>query len=122
MKYLARPLVANLPTTFKELAPLLGKTHQVPFIRRFTSEAFAFLLRRVKAPSEIVTVIMEDVDPDNEEYSETIANIFVESMKAPGRSLHTRAVPLFNALIRTANSSGTAFIMCILMYRNGSYT
>lgn len=65
----------------------------------------------MKAPSEIVTVILEDVDPDNEEYSEAIANIFIESMKAPSRSLHTRAVPLFNALIRTANSSGMVLII-----------
>jgi U3 small nucleolar RNA-associated protein 20 len=94
-------------------APLLGKTRQKQYIRRFASEAFAFLLRRVKDPSEIVTIILNDLDLDNEEYSEAVGNIFVESMKAPARSLHTKAVPLFTALIHITSNSGLTTLRII---------
>jgi U3 small nucleolar RNA-associated protein 20 len=97
LKYLARPLVANLPSTFNQIAPLLGKTRQKQYVRRFASEAFAFLLRRIKEPTEIVKVMLSDID-QNEEFSEAITNVFVESMKAPGNSLHSKALSLFNAL------------------------
>lgn len=72
---------------------------------RFTSEAFAFLLRRIKDPSEIVDVMMEDIG-DNTEYQDAITNIFVESMKAPGRTLHSKALLLFKALLEYAETTG----------------
>jgi U3 small nucleolar RNA-associated protein 20 len=107
LKYLARPLSTNLSSTFKQLAPLLGKVHQKQYVRRFASEAFAFLLRRVKEPKEIVKVILDDIE-NNEEYSEAVMNVFVESMKAPGRNLHSKALSIFNALVLNAHDSGSA--------------
>lgn len=101
LKYLSRPLVANLTSTFNQLAPLLGKTRQKQYVRRFASEAFAFLLRRVRDPSEIVQVMLSDMD-NNEEFSEAVGNVFVESMKAPGYSLHSKALALFNALAQNS--------------------
>jgi hypothetical protein len=41
--------------------------------------------------------MLSDID-QNEEFSEAITNVFVESMKAPGNSLHSKALSLFNAL------------------------
>jgi len=105
LKYLAGPLVANLTITFDQLAPLLGKTRQKRHVRRFASEAFAFLLRRVKSPNEVVEYMVSDLG-DNEEYSEAVANVFVEGMKAPGRNLHSKALAIFSALVRSAQSSG----------------
>ena len=105
LKYLARPLVANLTITFDQLAPLLGKTRQKHHVRRFASEAFAFLLRRVKSPNEVVEYMVSDLG-DNEEYSEAVANVFVEGMKTPGRNLHSKALAIFSALVRSAQSSG----------------
>jgi U3 small nucleolar RNA-associated protein 20 len=104
LKYLARPLSTNLSSTFEQLAPLLGKVHQKQYVRRFASEAFAFLLRRVKEPKEIVKVILDDIE--NEEYSEAVMNMFVESMKAPGRNLHSKALSIFNALVLNVHNSG----------------
>ena len=105
LKYLARPLVANLPLTFEQLAPLLGKTRQKQYVRRFASEAFAFLLRRIKEPSEIVAIMIKEVDED-EEYREALGNAFVESMKAPGKNLHSKATKLFEALVESVHARG----------------
>jgi len=105
LKYLARPLVANLTTTFDQLAPLLGKPRQKQHVRRFASEAFAFLLRRVKSPNEVVEYMMSDLG-DNEEYLEAVANVFIEGSKAPGRNLHSKALAIVSALVRSAQSSG----------------
>ena len=49
-------------------------------------------------------MILSDID-ENEEFSEAITNVFVESMKAPGNSLHSKALSLFNVL--AANSRFT---------------
>lgn len=96
--------------TFEQLAPLLGKSRQKQYVRRFASEAFAFLLRRVKEPTEIIKVMLDDIE-DNQEYSEAIMNVFVESMKAPGRSLHSKALLLFNTLVQSAQRSGLSYIL-----------
>jgi U3 small nucleolar RNA-associated protein 20 len=97
-KYLSRPLVLNFDTTFHQIAPLLGKQSQKQYVLRFASEAFAFLLRRLKeSPSDIVKTILDDVTEG--EYAEAVANVFIETMKAPSRTLHSKAVPLFNSLI-----------------------
>jgi hypothetical protein len=47
---------------------------------------------------------------ENAEYSEGIANVFIESMKAPGRSLHSKAIALFNALVENAHISGKSLV------------
>jgi U3 small nucleolar RNA-associated protein 20 len=103
LKYLARPLVTSLPTTFIQLSPLLGKDRQKQHVRRFASEVFAFLLRRVKNPDEIVEVMLSDLG-DNEEYSEAVTNVFIEGMKAPARTLHSKALGIFSALLKVAHS------------------
>ena len=117
MKHLARPLVTNLPETFNQLAPLLGKSRQKHYVRRFASEAFAFLLRRVKEPTQIVKTMLGDID-ENEDYSEAITNTFVESMKAPGQSLHSKALSLFRALVRNVQTSGASTMLrCLVIGR-----
>ena len=120
LKYLVRPLVTNITTTFEQLAPLLGKTRQKQYVRRFASEAFAFLLRRLKDPHEISEKMLEEIGED-EEYREAIANVFVVSMGAPGKSLHSRAINLFDVLAKAAHTAGLQFGLCILTCRNGSF-
>jgi U3 small nucleolar RNA-associated protein 20 len=113
---LARQLVSNLSSTFNELASLIGRDRQKQYVRRFASEAFAFLLRRAQDPNEIVVTMLSDLD-DNEDYSEGVMNIFIESMKAPGRNLHSKAVPLFNALVHNVYIAGL-FRLELLTRRN----
>jgi hypothetical protein len=43
---------------------------------------------------------------DNEIYAEGITNVFLESMKAPARNIHSKAVVLFNTLIQSTQSEG----------------
>jgi U3 small nucleolar RNA-associated protein 20 len=108
LKYLARPLVSQLTTTFDQLSPLLGKSRHKQHVRRFASEAFAFLLRRAKSPNDIVAYMLSDVGK-NEEFAEAVTNVFIEGMKAPGRSLHSKALSIFSALVQSAQSLGIVF-------------
>lgn len=43
--------------------------------------------------------MLSDIE-DNEIYVEGITNIFIESMKAPARNLHSKAVMLFRTLVQ----------------------
>jgi hypothetical protein len=49
--------------------------------------------------------MLDNID-DNEEYAEAVTNIFVESMRAPGKTLHSKAVPLFNSIANIASATG----------------
>jgi U3 small nucleolar RNA-associated protein 20 len=114
LKYLSRQLVANLSSIFKDFAPLLGQTRQKQYVRRFASEAFAFLLRRLKEPNEIVLLMLKDVD-GNQDYSEAVMNMFIESMKAPNRNVHSKAIPLFDTLVQKVHEIGLSpkvFLIC----------
>jgi len=120
LKYLSRPLVANISTTFEQLSPLLGNSRQKQYVRRFASEAFAFLLRRLKEPREIVEKMVGEVD-ENEEYREAIGNVFVESMKGPGKSLHSKAVHLFETLVKSVSITGIRSPTSVLTGRYPPY-
>ncbi|KAK5009683.1 U3 snoRNP protein, partial [Cryomyces antarcticus] len=48
-KYLSRLLVPDLRPLYDLMAPMLGKTHQKPFITRFAAEAMSFLMRKAGA-------------------------------------------------------------------------
>lgn len=67
------------------LAPLLGEDNQAkPYVRHFTAEAFAFLLRKARAAD--LTKIMKHMidalraDP-SEQFEEGLAMLFFESIK-----------------------------------------
>jgi len=59
----------------------------------------------VKDPAEIVQTMLADIG-DNVIYAEGVTNAFIESMKAPSRSLHSKAVILFKALVQSDKSGG----------------
>ena len=60
----------------------------------------------MKGPfTDIVKVMFDDID-DNEEYLEAMTNIFVESMKGPGRALHSKSIVLFNDLFQHVQITG----------------
>lgn len=70
---------------FSLLAPLLGEDNQAkPYVRHFTAEAFAFLLR--KARGEDLTKIVKHMltalraEP-TEQFEEGLAMLFFESIK-----------------------------------------
>lgn len=48
-------------------------------------------------------MMLSDID-NNEEFSEAVGNVFVEGMKAPGNSLHSKSLPLFNALAQNSRA------------------
>jgi hypothetical protein len=64
----------------------------------------------MRQPTEIIRNMLTD-SGDNEEYSEAIVNVFVESMKAPGRGLHSKALSLFNAIVENVQSLGLLLVL-----------
>ncbi|KAG2222074.1 hypothetical protein INT45_007960, partial [Circinella minor] len=84
-KYLARQILPDLSSTFTLISSLLGEDHkQKPYIRHFTAEAFAFLLRKTRGKDfanitqHILTSLREN---PSEQYIEGLAMLFFECMK-----------------------------------------
>lgn len=68
----------------------------------------------MKDQAEIVQTMLADIE-DNEIYAEGITNVFIESMKAPSRSLHSKAVVLFTTLVQNTKDGGTMILKDGLM-------
>jgi len=70
---------------FSLLAKLLGEDNQAkPYVRHFTAEAFAFLLRKARGAdlTKIITCILDTLRADpSMEFEEGLAMLFFESIK-----------------------------------------
>ncbi|OAD76655.1 hypothetical protein PHYBLDRAFT_109385, partial [Phycomyces blakesleeanus NRRL 1555(-)] len=84
-KFLARQLTPDLCETFSMLSRLLGEDHETkPYIRHFTAESFAFLMRKARGPDlhKLVAHILNSLRADgSEEYVEGLAMLFFECVK-----------------------------------------
>ncbi len=83
-KYLARPLVAELDSTFRLYLPLLAADRK-PYVRQFAAESFAFLLRRVKTeqmPAAMRLLMGHAADLSG---SDGLSLLLFESVKVTGR-------------------------------------
>ncbi|XP_066264949.1 small subunit processome component 20 homolog [Branchiostoma lanceolatum] len=64
-KFLWRHLVRDITQVYSLYCPLLGKDHK-PHIKNFAAESFAFLMRKVRDPSDFFDFIFQDLakNPD----------------------------------------------------------
>ncbi|KAK5169955.1 hypothetical protein LTR04_005469 [Oleoguttula sp. CCFEE 6159] len=119
-KYLSRLLVPDLRPLYDLMAPMLGKTHQKPFITRFAAEAMSFLMRKAgavyhrdhKPLDDILAHIMVDHEKEAAEhdvslYQQGIQTLLVESMKGVQRGLHSSGQTIFQRLLSQALSMAT---------------
>ncbi|KAI8146751.1 armadillo-type protein [Fennellomyces sp. T-0311] len=101
-KYLARQILPDLCSTFSLISRLLGEDHkQKPYIRHFTAEAFAFLLRKTRGKdfAKITQHILASLrENPSEQYIEGLAMLFFECMKQVDHQLHSRASNMFKEL------------------------
>ncbi|KAI9252331.1 hypothetical protein BDA99DRAFT_563365 [Phascolomyces articulosus] len=102
-KYLARQILPDLSSTFTLISSLLGEDHkQKPYIRHFTAEAFAFLLRKTRGKefAAITQHILESLrENPSEQYIEGLAMLFFECMKQVENQLHSRASNMYKELL-----------------------
>ncbi|KAL0082208.1 armadillo-type protein [Phycomyces blakesleeanus] len=102
-KFLARQLTPDLCETFSMLSRLLGEDHETkPYIRHFTAESFAFLMRKARGPDlhKLVAHILNSLRADgSEEYVEGLAMLFFECVKQVDHQLHSRAVAVYRELL-----------------------
>ncbi|KAI7881842.1 hypothetical protein K492DRAFT_206553 [Lichtheimia hyalospora FSU 10163] len=102
-KYLSRQLLNDLCSVFSEMCHLLGKDQHVrAHIRRYTAEAFAFLMRKARKEklSDLIKHILQSLlENGTEEYVEGLSMLFFESMKQIDHRLHTKAEPIYNELL-----------------------
>ncbi|KAI7894165.1 armadillo-type protein [Mucor mucedo] len=102
-KFLSRQILPDLNETFILLAPLLGEDNQAkPYVRHFTAEAFAFLLRKARGLdlSKIIKCILETLRKDpSEQFEEGLAMLFFESIKQIDHRLHSRGEAIYKELL-----------------------
>ncbi|KAI8098559.1 uncharacterized protein BX664DRAFT_254120 [Halteromyces radiatus] len=101
-KFLSRQILPDICDTFDLLSKLLGEDITTkPYIRHFSAEAFAFLMKKVRgqALTDLIQHILDSLkrEPSNQ-YTEGLAMLFFESMKQVDNRLHSRAVSIYSEL------------------------
>ncbi|KAF2001479.1 hypothetical protein P154DRAFT_619483 [Amniculicola lignicola CBS 123094] len=111
-KYLSRLLVPDLRPLFDLMAPLLGKTHQKPFVTKFAAESLSFLVRKAgamyhKDQTPLKSIIrhiseqLKDLQGTGKDYEfrQGLMALFADSMKGIQRGLHSSAVAILQELL-----------------------
>ncbi|KAI8059768.1 armadillo-type protein [Thamnidium elegans] len=102
-KFLSRQILPDLSETFDLLAPLLGEDNQAkPYVRHFTAEAFAFLLRKARAAdlTNIIKHVLNALRAEpSEQFEEGLAMLFFESIKQIDHRLHSRGEAIYKELL-----------------------
>ncbi|CAO3621219.1 unnamed protein product [Mucor hiemalis] len=102
-KFLSRQILPDLDSTFLILANLLGEDNQAkPYVRHFTAEAFAFLLRKARGAdlTKIIKCILNTLREDpSENFEEGLAMLFFESVKQIDHRLHSRGEAIYKELL-----------------------
>lgn len=112
-KYLARLLAPDLRSTYDAVKPLLGREKVPGHVARFAAEAMSFLVKKAAAPSQregnALGKFVEHVRTDLMDvvetrvfglYSQGIMNMFAESLKSAGNTVHSTAPDTTRALTR----------------------
>ncbi|KAB5551113.1 armadillo-type protein [Coniochaeta sp. 2T2.1] len=112
-KYLARLLAPDLRSTYDAVKPLLGRAKVPGHVARFAAEAMSFLVKKTAAPSQregdALGKFVEHVRADLVETADTrqfglyhqgVMNMFAESLKSAGYTVHSTAPDTTRALIR----------------------
>jgi U3 small nucleolar RNA-associated protein 20 len=116
-KYLARLLAPDLRSTYDAVKPLLGREKVPGHVARFAAEAMSFLVKKTAAPSQrennALGKFVEHVRKDLLEtadtrqfglYSQGVMNMFAESLKSAGYTVHSTAPDTTKALIRAISN------------------
>ncbi|KAI9478566.1 MAG: hypothetical protein EXX96DRAFT_601338 [Benjaminiella poitrasii] len=102
-KFLSRQILPDLEETFKLFTSLLGEDHQArPYIRHFTAEAFAYLLRKTRGAdlTKIVQYILNTLKSNpSQEFEEGLAMLFFESIKQIDHRIHSRGESIYKELL-----------------------
>lgn len=112
-KYLSRLLVPDLRPVFDLMAPLLGKTHQKPFVTRFAAESLSFLVRKAGAsyhrdqvPLRLIIKHISDHLNGSQgirrdiEFQQGIMTLFADSMKGVQRGFHSSSTSIMQEMLQ----------------------
>ncbi|KAF7724248.1 U3 snoRNP protein [Apophysomyces ossiformis] len=102
-KHLKVPESMALDGLLEKLSKLLGEDHKSkPYIRHFTAEAFAFLLRKARGKDleDIVRHILASLRSNaTKEYEEGLAMLFFECIKQVDHRMHSRGEAIYKVLL-----------------------
>ncbi|KAI8646706.1 armadillo-type protein [Parasitella parasitica] len=111
-KFLSRQILPDLDQTFHLLTKLLGEDNQAkPYIRHFTAEAFAFLLRKARGTdlTKIIKCIIDALKAEPApQFEEGLAMLFFESIKQIDHRIHSRGEAIYKELLVQSCSQGIA--------------
>ncbi|KAI8366801.1 armadillo-type protein [Radiomyces spectabilis] len=103
-KFLSRQILPDIRQTFQMLAKLLGEDHSTkPYIRHFTAEAFAFLMRKLRGKdlADMVEHILSSLSAEpSREYTEGLAMLLFECIKQVDHRLHSRGEAVYKELLQ----------------------
>ncbi|KAF1816166.1 hypothetical protein P152DRAFT_427992 [Eremomyces bilateralis CBS 781.70] len=112
-KFLFRVLIEDIKTVFDLMEPLLGASHEKPFLSRFAAEALSFLIRKAassrkeehKALNAIVQHSLEsaaEADPPSKTFQGGLIVLYVESIKGIQDRVHLNGPTILHELVTVA--------------------
>ncbi|KAJ1920636.1 U3 snoRNP protein [Mycoemilia scoparia] len=107
-KYLSKPILADMGTTFKLMAPLLGYERQKNHIRRFAAESLSYLIRKLRGNDLkslielVIHSLIETSQSSIDGFREGLSLLFFECMKSVDHQFHSKSPAIFKALLEEA--------------------
>ncbi|KAI8489052.1 U3 snoRNP protein [Branchiostoma belcheri] len=105
-KFLWRHLVRDITQVYSLFCPLLGKDHK-PHIRNFAAESFAFLMRKVRDPSDFFDFIFRDL-AENPDRSSGVGRLLFEMLKGVQKQFHSCTAKLGPAVAAQGDAGKVA--------------
>ncbi|XP_078582715.1 small subunit processome component 20 homolog isoform X3 [Branchiostoma floridae x Branchiostoma japonicum] len=96
-KFLWRHLVRDITQVYSLYCPLLGKDHK-PHIKNFAAESFAFLMRKVRDPSDFFDFIFRDLE-ENPDRSSGVGRLLFEMLKGVQKQFHSCTGKVFPIML-----------------------
>jgi U3 small nucleolar RNA-associated protein 20 len=104
-KFQSSSLLVDVVPVYKLIAPHLGSDTAFvpqPYVRTFTAEAFAFLLRKasVTVQTDAIDYMLQDVMRGNEAYAKGVALVLFETVNYIDKRLHSRTQAFLTTLFQ----------------------
>ena len=100
LKYLIKPIRENLTTVFGVYSELLK--HKSKYIRKFTSQSFSYVLRKVPFDQAIVAMVTKPVlEKEDDTVLYGIADLIVEVVSGQADDLHSKARQTIAELLKS---------------------
>ena len=116
MKTLSKHVTRDIISVYTTFIPNLSS--KKPHIRVFSAEALGFIIRKIKAPTQLTTlfthIFQTLTDMQSEHYCRGVSTCLFECVKNVNESVHSSASYIIHTILDTFQSFNTRFDSILL--------